>query len=241
MADPYVDEVPELRFRSFRSIQNSHRMRALMQYIYELEPINSPVRENYAPTLESHTLWSKLHTGRYDEYFFGYLVQQGVWKPIMGGGYEVNENGIGVLTRLFVAPHYRMRLYIQHLLKQLTLTIATKHSNDTTLYISFNKCNEALYEWFVRKQSGRSASIGKQWPEVFSVFKPVGLRTINYTEQLVCETTLQDLIQVYELSHRNPSVGNKAPLASVVPASDSQRSPEISTDHLEPAHAGASS
>lgn len=167
-----------------------------MHYIHDLEPDDSPVKGNYAPTLESNTLLHKLVTRQYQEYLFGYVLKDGVWKPALGGGYQIDENGIAILTRLFVVPHYRMRLFIQHLLAALvdSLTQVEGLKPDTRVYITFNQYNSALYEWFVRKAQGRGASFGKQWPEVFSVFKPAGLQLINNVEQYVCETTWEVLL-----------------------------------------------
>jgi short subunit dehydrogenase-like uncharacterized protein len=90
-----------------------------------------------------------------------------------------------------------MRLYIQHLLRALIDEVAF-YKPQEKVYISFNKYNHSLYEWFVRKSEGRSSSIGKQWPEVFAAFKPRGVRKINHVDQYVCETTLADLKEAFK-------------------------------------------
>lgn len=181
----------DLHFYSWKFWKHPSSLKCIMNYVYDLEPKSSVVKENYAPTLAPHTLLHKLVTGQYQEYLFGYMLTDGVWKPALGGGYQVTEDGVAILTRLFVVPHYRMRLFIQHLLAELVRSLSARDDLvlDTRVYLTFNSYNAVLYEWFVRRAEGRGSAVGKQWPEVFSVFKPAGLQMVNSVEQFVCETT----------------------------------------------------
>ena len=258
---PYVSpSCPDLLFYSYRFFKTPRTLTNVARYVYDVSTDAPEVRRNYSPTMEPHTLLYKLAMNQYQEYLFGYHKDvAGTWRPALGGGYQITDEGIFILSRLFVVPHYRMRLYIQHLLAALVDHLERESPVvplGTKVTISFNKCNAALYEWFVRKASGRSAAIGKQWPEVFAVFTPAGLREVNNVEQYVCDTTFGELLNVVSgqpgvrrhiaLSHKerghiraSGSTAGEAP--SVVSAGDFQSTlsrPDTFGSLLDPLRAG---
>lgn len=192
---PYFCREPKLTFYSYREKKDLQQLLQAIQYLYDSD--DSPAKENLAPTMLPHTLFYKLTTGQYQEYLLGHLVADSSRKTVVSGGMQDLEDGSTlILTRLFVHPKHRMHLYIQHLLDVLLHLLIFKYKdNDRRVYISFNAYNKSLYDWFVRKQEGRSGSIGRQWPKVFEEFKPAGIRSINGVSQFVCESTLIQLLE----------------------------------------------
>jgi hypothetical protein len=68
----------------------------------------------------------------------------------------------------------------------LTRTLEqTTHYNN--IWLTVNEHNKALYNWFVRKEQNKRAALFNNWPEVYKRFKPIGKKTIYYTEQYVVE------------------------------------------------------
>jgi NDP-sugar pyrophosphorylase family protein len=55
------------------------------------------------------------------------------------------------------------------------------------LYITADSYNSAIYQWFVRAEAGKSPGMFSDWPDIYKNFKPIGQKTIYYTEQYVVE------------------------------------------------------
>jgi hypothetical protein len=55
------------------------------------------------------------------------------------------------------------------------------------LYITADSYNSAIYQYFVRASQGKTTALYNNWPDIYRKFKPIGKKTIYFTEQYVAE------------------------------------------------------
>lgn len=98
--------------------------------------------------------------------------------------YELDTTIALGLTRMFVSKEHRT----SYILGKTVLPLIIEETvNYNHLWMTVNEYNIALYKWFERYHNGKSPTITESWPEVYKKFKPIGKKTIYYTEQYVLE------------------------------------------------------
>jgi len=98
--------------------------------------------------------------------------------------YELEPTIALALTRAYIDPKHRTKYYMgEYILpKIIESTIEYKK-----LYITSNAYNNAIYQFFVRASEGKRTAMFNDWPDIYRKFKPIGKKTIYYTEQYVAE------------------------------------------------------
>lgn len=122
-------------------------------------------------------------TGRYKNGCY-YLVEENN-KLVCAAGwneYELDNQIALALTRAYIDPKFRGKYVMaKHILPEIIS--ATKKYPE--LYITVNRYNKTIYDWLSRYHQGKSHALGVQLPEIYKKFRPVGKKTIYFTEQYV--------------------------------------------------------
>jgi hypothetical protein len=98
--------------------------------------------------------------------------------------YEFDSSVALLLTRMFVNPKYRTQYYIGNYVLPIMID---ETSNYEFQWITCNEHTSMIYKWFDRAAQGKRTAIFNDWPEIYKKFKPIGKKTIYYTEQYVAE------------------------------------------------------
>lgn len=141
-----------------------------MNYLYEH-------RENHA------NLFYILNQGRYKNGKYFVLTKNN--KYIASAGWHPYNTDVALLlSRMLVIPEYRG----SYILAETVLeSMINQSKNYKHQWISFNEYNLILYKWFERVDQGKAGALFNNWPKIYSRFKPVGKKEINYTLQYVVE------------------------------------------------------
>ena len=57
----------------------------------------------------------------------------------------------------------------------------------TRLCITCNGYNKTIYKAFTRIQQGKTTGFNNTWDKIYGNFLPIGIRTVNFTDQYVAE------------------------------------------------------
>lgn len=109
---------------------------------------------------------------------FGYVCSAG-WNE-----YDLDRTIALALTRAYVEPKYRAKYYMGEYILPLIIKNTRKYNH---LYITADSYNSAIYQWFVRAEQNKKPGIFNDWPSIYRKFKPIGKKTIYYTDQYVAE------------------------------------------------------
>lgn len=149
----------------------------------------SSYAKNYHPDYKDDpgNLFYVIENGRYrsgkGKYFV--LEQNGEFISCAGWNeYDLDPNVALLLTRMYTDPMHRVNYYhATHILpKLLEETSHYKHQ-----WVTMNLYNKKIYNWFLRKEEGKATGLYNTWPDIYRNFKPLGIKTIYYTEQYVAE------------------------------------------------------
>ena len=116
-----------------------------------------------------------------------YYVLEDDGKYVCSAGwnvYDLDQTIALALTRAYVDPMHRTKYYMgEYILPEIIKnTRMYKH-----LYITADSHNSAIYQWFVRANSGKSPGMFNNWPDIYRKFKPMGKQNIYYVDQYVAE------------------------------------------------------
>jgi hypothetical protein len=88
------------------------------------------------------------------------------------------------LTRMYVDPAHRTKYFVaEHILSKSLIEI----NNYEKIWLTVNKYNKRLYDWFVRADQNKRTALFNDWPDVYRRFKPIGEKMVYNTPQLVME------------------------------------------------------
>jgi hypothetical protein len=144
---------------------------------------------NYHPDYadRNSNLFYILKYGRYRKFFGKYYILEEDGNYICSAGwneYEHDPNVAFALTRMFVDPAHRAKYFVaEHILSKSLI----ETQNYNKIWLTVNKYNKRLYDWFVRAEQNKRTALFNDWPEVYRRFKPVGERLVYNTPQLVME------------------------------------------------------
>ncbi len=164
-------------------LSDTYAMRLLEQGLYDIP--ESHLVNNYTPKYRDSNanLFYILNEGRYKDGAY-YIVEKDGKYVCSSGWNKYNDTTALVLTRSYVARQYRT----QYLMASLLLpTMIEETSGYENTWLTCNKNNPTLYEWFVRSSQGKRAAIFADWPEIYKKFRPIGEMDIYYTQQMVAQ------------------------------------------------------
>ena len=176
-----------MRLHEIQDSSNEFVMNLLEESLSKVT--NNNIIKNYHPDYknESSNIFYILNdpNGRYHRGCYYVIEDNGEYVCSAGwNAYELDQTIALALTRAYVNPKNRANYYMgEYILpKIIENTALYKH-----LYITADSYNSAIYQWFVRATEGKRPAMFNEWPDIYRKFKPVGKKTIYYTEQYVVE------------------------------------------------------
>jgi len=149
---------------------------------------DSDIISNYHPDYAQTpgNLFYILEQGRYQvgKYFVivddadGFIASAG-WNQ-----YELDASVALLLTRMYVSPRHRTQYYIGNHVLPIVLEEVADYKHQ---WITCNEHNSMIYQWFSRSALGKRTAMFDNWPKIYKKFKPIGKKTIYYTQQYVAE------------------------------------------------------
>jgi len=98
--------------------------------------------------------------------------------------YELDTSVALVLTRMYVSPGFRCQYILGNTVLPEMIEASTGHKH---IWITSNNHNRAIYLFFERAASGKKTALFNDWPPIYRRFKPLGKKTVYYTEQWIAE------------------------------------------------------
>jgi len=176
-----------MQLHEIQNSSNEFVMNLLEESLSKITDIN--IIKNYHPNYknEPSNIFYILNdvNGRYNRGCYYVLEDNGKYVCSAGyNEYDLDQTIALALTRAYIDPKYRAKYYMgEHILpKIIENTLQYKH-----LYITADSHNSAIYQWFVRANEGKRPAMFQQWPDIYRKFKPIGKKTLYYTEQFVVE------------------------------------------------------
>jgi hypothetical protein len=166
-----------------KDLSNTRAVNLLEQGMIQVLDFN--LIKNYHPDYhnESSNLFYILKHGRYQ--IGNYYIAEENGKYIASAGWNYYEDDIALaLTRAYVLPEHRQSYILgTHFLPK----ILDETVNYDKIWITCNEYNLAIYKGLSRMSQNKNAGLGISWPAIYNKFLPIGIKTVNYTEQYVAE------------------------------------------------------
>jgi hypothetical protein len=150
---------------------------------------NNNILKNYHPDYKNdpsnifYILNDK--NGRYNRGCYYVLENDGDYVCSAGWNeYDLDNTIALALTRAYVEPKHRTKYYMGEYILPKIIENTRQYQH---LYITADSYNSTIYQWFVRASEGKSPSMFNDWPDIYRKFKPIGKKTIYYTEQYIAE------------------------------------------------------
>jgi acyl carrier protein len=163
---------------------------------------NENILVNYHPMYQQNpaNLFYILTNGKYRKGHGKYFVieEDGVFVASAGWNqYDSEPTTALVLTRMYIDPAYRAQYIIGNSILPQILTDTEDYAK---IWITVNEHNKVIYKWFERASENKRTTLFNDWPPIYRNFRPIGQKTVNYTEQYVVEfkreKTMTDLEKI---------------------------------------------
>lgn len=141
--------------------------------------------KNYHPDHKNFpgNLFYILNEGRYKNGNFFILTDHEELIACAGWNHYVDNTAL-LLTRAYIPAQYRRNYFLSKFFLPKMFE-ETRHYEK--LWITCNEYNISIYHAMDRLNKGKSAGLFDPWPKIYSEFKPIGKKIVNYTEQYVLE------------------------------------------------------
>jgi hypothetical protein len=176
-----------MKLHQIHDSSNEFVMNLLEDSLYKITDID--IIKNYHPDFKNDTanIFYILNDvdGRYRRGCYYVLEDNGEYVCSAGyNEYDLDQTIALALTRAYINPKYRTKYYMgEYILPKIIKSTI----NYTHLYITADSHNSAIYQWFIRANEGKRPTMFNEWPDIYRKFKPIGKKTIYYTEQYVAE------------------------------------------------------
>lgn len=150
---------------------------------------DTDIVKNYHPDY-SHdpaNFFYVLESGRFRKGHGKYYVIEEDNRFVCSAGwneYDIDPTIALCLSRMYISNKYRTKYYVGTHILPLALTETTHYEK---VWMTVNRYNRALYQWFERVSTGKQPTLFDEWPDIYKRFSPIGIREIYYTEQYVVE------------------------------------------------------
>ena len=201
-----------------------------------LRKITDPdILANYHPEYYDHpgNLFHIIKHGRYRKGYGKYYIIEEDGKYVCSAGWNEYESDPSIafaLTRMYIDTAYRG----QYLVAQHILSKSLKETEQyAKIWLTVNKYNKRLYDWFVRADQNKRTALFNDWPEVYRSFKPIGEKSIYNTTQYVVEFTRKNMTDQEKLEFLTNAISTlfKKPLKA--PLSPDNNLLDIGLDSLD--------
>lgn len=176
-----------MKIHEIHDLNNKPVIDILKLGVSEIQDEN--IIKNYHPDYcnTSGNLFYILDQGRYRQGHGKYFVITDSDKYVCSVGwneYDLDPTVALLLTRMYITPEYRAQYIIG---KTILPQMIQEAENYSRLWITANNHNRAIYTYFERVSQNKRPTLFNDWPEIYRQFKPIGKRTVYYTEQWVAE------------------------------------------------------
>lgn len=177
-----------MRIHAINDLSNNY-ITNLLLCEFKTITINDEIYINYHPDCSDNpaNIFYILNdtNGRYKTGRYYVIENNGNFICSAGWNEFSDNNNIALaLTRAYVNKKYRSQFYMG---KYILPEIISDTVNYASIYITVNSYNFTIYQWFLRAHENKSTSISTQWPDLYKLFKPIGIKKINNTDQYVLE------------------------------------------------------
>lgn len=164
-------------------LSNKTALEILQKGLQEVDDPN--IIQNYSPVYShmSSNIFYILEHGRYN--VGKYFVLENNGEYIASGGWnKYSEETALVMTRLYISKKNRTKYLFTERALPLMIDECSHFKN---VWMTCNKYNKAIYDWFCRNEEGKHGSLFAGWPEIYKRFEPIGIKTVYHTEQYVVQ------------------------------------------------------
>lgn len=164
-------------------LSDSRKVKLLEQGLSQVT--ESELIKNYHPDYrsENSNLFYILKHGRYNIGNYYIIEEDGHYVGSSGWNWYHDDIAL-VLTRTYILSEYRQRNLIANNIMPLIMEDSKSYYK---LWITCNKYNKSIFNAFIRIQQGKSTGLKNSWDKIYRNFIPIGIRTVNYTDQFVAE------------------------------------------------------
>lgn len=168
---------------SINDLSNKKLINFLKKNLNTIDDKN--IIKNYHPKYKNvpGNLFYILNEGRYKVGNY-YILEENEKLIACAGWNHYNDDTALLLTRAFISEEYRRKYFLSKFFLPRMFEETTKYKK---LWITCNEYNISIYHAIERLNNGKSAGLFDQWPSIYSKFKPIGKKIVNYTEQYVLE------------------------------------------------------
>jgi hypothetical protein len=177
-----------MKIHEIHDLSNQTVIDILKHGLSDINDVN--IIKNYHPDYSniSGNLFYILDQGRYSQGHGKYFViTDDSDKYVCSVGwneYDLNSSVALLLTRMYITPKYRAQYIIG---KTVLPQMIEEAQNYSKLWITANNHNKAIYTYFERASQNKRTALFNDWPDIYKRFKPIGKKTVYYTEQWVAE------------------------------------------------------
>jgi len=174
-----------MNIHAIHDLSNNRIINILKKSLSNIPEVN--MRENYSPEFSnsSANLFYILEHGRYEEgkgcYYI--ILEDNEFIASAGWNEYTSETAL-LLTRLYVSPKHRSH-YVMGKTVLPQMIESCWHYNK--IWVTVNDYNKRLYNWLENNYNGHNAALGDRVPELYSKFKPLGIKSIYFADQYVAE------------------------------------------------------
>lgn len=172
-----------MNIHEIHDLSNTEVVRILQDGLSNVDEKN--IVQNYSPDYKdiNSNLFYILENGRYND--GTYYVMEEAGEYIASAGWnKYNDNTALLLTRAYISKGYRG----SYIFSETCLPRMLESCSDfEKVWITCNKYNKAIYDWFCLAEKGKRPALFNNWPEIYRKFKPIGLMEIYNTEQYVVQ------------------------------------------------------
>lgn len=172
-----------MRILQIHDLSNTEAINILEKGLQSITDTN--LVSNYHPDYKSDpaNLFYILKNGRFSIGNYYIAVEEDCY--IASAGWNWYQDDIALaLTRAYVLPDHRQRNIMSTYFLPRILDETTAYNR---IWCTCNEYNKVIYKGFVRISNGKRAGLTNPWSDMYSKFVPIGIHTVNYTEQYVVE------------------------------------------------------
>jgi len=177
-----------MKIHEIHDLSNQHVVNLLSEH-FNKSITDENLLKNYHPDNKNlpENLFYILRNGRYRKGLGKYYVIEIDNEYICSAGwneYEFDKDIALLLTRMFVNEKYRAKYYSGNYILPRCIVETVDYAH---CWITCNEYNKTIYDWFSRSAQGITPALYNNWPEIYRKFKPIGKKSVYFTDQYVAE------------------------------------------------------
>jgi hypothetical protein len=172
-----------MNIHEIQDLSNEHVINILKQGLSNID--DERIIENYSPTFSevNSNLFYVLKDGRYKNGMYYVMEENGEYLASAGWN-QYDDSTALVLTRAFISKSHRAK----YIFAETCLPKMLEACSDfDKVWITCNKYNKTIYDWFCLAEKGKRPALFNNWPDIYRQFQPIGIKSVYNTEQYVVQ------------------------------------------------------